>query len=112
MVERGSGYSALDSRLLGHQSMVCDCVVKESQFPVPSVLDTVGMVLVGYHWSTIENRTPILMTPRLQELRLKELVRGLDSVKKHIQSGNLGTACERLYATYSELKVISRRRKK
>jgi hypothetical protein len=92
--------------------MVCDCVVEESQFPVPPVLDTMGMVLVGYYWSAITNRTPILMTPRLQELRLKELVRGLDSVKKHIQSGNLGTACERLYAAYSELKVISRRRKK
>ena len=51
------------------------------------------------------------MTPRLQELRLKELVKGLDSIKKHIQAGNLGTACERLYAAYSELKVISRRRK-
>jgi len=51
------------------------------------------------------------MTPRLQELRLKELVKGLDSVKKHIQAGNLGTACERLYANYSELKVISRKRK-
>jgi hypothetical protein len=52
------------------------------------------------------------MTPRLQELRLKELVKGLDAIKKrHIQAGNLGTACERLYATYSELKVISRRRK-
>jgi hypothetical protein len=111
MVERGSGYSAVDSRLLGHQSMVCDCVVKESQFPIPPGMDTVGMVLVGYYWSTFENRTSILMTPRLQELRLKELVKGLDSIKKHIQSGNLGTACERLYATYSELRVISRKRK-
>jgi hypothetical protein len=51
------------------------------------------------------------MTPKLQELRLKELTKGLDVIKKHIQAGNLGTACERLYATYSELKVISRRRK-
>jgi len=51
------------------------------------------------------------MTPKLQELRLKELVKGLDSIKKHIQAGNLGIACERLLATYSELKVISRRRK-
>ena len=51
------------------------------------------------------------MTPKLQELRLKELVKGLDVIKKHIQAGNLGTACERLYATYSELKVISRRKK-
>ena len=112
MVKGCSGHPTLDSCLFGHQSMVCDCVVKESQFPVPSVLDTVGMVLVGYHWSTFENRTSILMTPRLQELRLKELTKGLDSIKKHIQSGNLGTACERLYAAYSELKVLSRRRKK
>ena len=51
------------------------------------------------------------MTPRLQELRLKELTKGLDAIKRHIQAGNLGTACERLYATYLELKVISRRRK-
>lgn len=51
------------------------------------------------------------MTPRLQELRLKELVKGLDSIKKHIQSGNLGVACERLYATYLELKVISRKQR-
>jgi hypothetical protein len=91
--------------------MVCYCVVEESQFAIPHGMDTVGMVLVGYHWSTFENRTSILMTPRLQELRLKELVKGLDAIKKHIQAGNLGTACERLYATYSELKVLSRRRK-
>jgi hypothetical protein len=51
------------------------------------------------------------MTPKLQELRLKELTKGLDVIKKHIQAGNLGTACERLYATFSELKVISRRKK-
>jgi len=51
------------------------------------------------------------MTPRLQELRVKALAQGLDSIKKHIQSGNLAVACERLYATYSELKVISRKRK-
>ena len=48
---------------------------------------------------------------RLKELRLRALVQGLDSIKRHIQAGNLGTACERLYATYSELKVLSRRRK-
>jgi hypothetical protein len=101
----------LDSRLLGCQSVVCDCVVEGTQFSIPPGMDTVGMVLVGYHWSTFENRTSILMTPRLQELRLKELTKGLDVIKKHIQAGNLGTACERLYATYSELKVISRRRK-
>ena len=51
------------------------------------------------------------MTPKLQELRLKELVKGLDAIKKHIQAGNLGTACERLYATFSELKIISRKKR-
>ena len=92
--------------------MVCDCVVKESQFPIPSSVDTVDLVLVGYHWSTITNRTSILMTPRLQELRIRALAQGLDSIKKHIQSGNLGVACERLLSTYTELRTISRRRKK
>lgn len=51
------------------------------------------------------------MTPKLQELRIRELVRGLDAIKKHIQAGNLGTACERLLSTHTELKTISRRRK-
>jgi len=102
----------MDALLPGHRTMVRDCVVEGSQHLVPLRLDTVDMVLVGYCWCTIPNRTSILMTPRLQELRLKELVRGLDSVKKHIQAGNLGTACERLWATYSELKVISRRKKR
>jgi hypothetical protein len=111
MVENGGGHPALDSCVFGHQLMVCDCVAKESQFPIPPSMDAVGMVLAGHRWCTIPNRTSILMTPRLQELRLKELVKGLDVIKKHIQAGNLGTACERLYATYSELKVISRRRK-
>jgi len=101
----------MDALLPGHRTMVRDCVVEGTQCPVPSVLDTVDMVLVGYCWLTFQDRTSILMTPRLQELRLKELVRGLDSIKKHIQAGNLATACERLYATYSELKVISRKRK-
>jgi len=112
VVEGCGGHSTLDSCLFGNQFMVCDCVVEESQFPVPPVLDTVGMVLDGYHWSTIQDRTSILMTPRLQELRIRALAQGLDSIKKHIQSGNLGVACERLYATYSELKVLSRKRKK
>ena len=31
------------------------------------------------------------MTPRLQELRLKELTKGLDVIKKHIQAGNVVT---------------------
>ena len=101
----------MDSRLLGCQSMVCDCVVKGAEFPIPPSMATVGMVLDGHRWCAIPNRTPILMTPRLQELRLKELTKGLDTIKRHIQAGNLGTACERLYATYSELRVISRRRK-
>jgi hypothetical protein len=74
-------------------------------------MDTVGMVLAGDHRRTHQDRIEILMTPKLQELRLKELTKGLDAIKRHIQAGNLGTACERLYATYSELKVISRRRK-
>jgi len=53
MVKNSGGYSAVDSRLLGHQLMVCDCVVKESQFPIPPSMDTVGMVLAGYHWSAV-----------------------------------------------------------
>jgi len=53
MVENGGGYTALDSRLLGYQSMVCDCVAKESQFPIPPNMDTMGMVLAGYCWSTV-----------------------------------------------------------
>ena len=52
------------------------------------------------------------MTPKLQELRLKELVKGLDVIKKHIQAGNLGTACERLYAIWSEMTVIKWQRRK
>jgi hypothetical protein len=111
MAERGGGHPALDSCIFGRQLVVCDCVVEESQFPIPPSMDTVGMVLVGYHWIAFEDRTSILMTPRLQELRLKELVKGLDAIKKHIQAGNLGLACERLYAAYSELKMLSRRRK-
>ena len=52
------------------------------------------------------------MTPRLQELRLKELTKGLDVIKKHIAAGNLGTACERLYAIWSEMTVIKWQRRK
>jgi hypothetical protein len=51
------------------------------------------------------------MTPRLEELRIRALAQGLDAIKKHIQSGNLGVACERLLSTYTELKIISRKRK-
>ena len=111
MVEGCGGRPTLDTRLPGCQLMVCDCVVEGAEFPIPPSMATVGMVLAGDLWCTIPNRTPILMTPRLQELRLKELTKGLDAIKRHIQAGNLGTACERLYATFSELKVISRKRK-
>ena len=52
------------------------------------------------------------MTPRLQELRIRALAQGLDIIKRHIQSGNLGVACERLLSTYTELRTISRSRKK
>ena len=55
------------------------------------------------------------MTPRLQrlqEFRLKELTKGLDVIKKHIAAGRLDRACERLYATWSELTVIKWQRRK
>ena len=52
------------------------------------------------------------MTPRLQELRLKELTKGLDVIKKHIAAGNLERACERLYAIWSEMTVIKWQRRK
>ena len=53
MVENSGGYSAVDSRLLGCQSMVCDCVVEATEFPVPFSMDTVGMVLDGHCWSAV-----------------------------------------------------------
>ena len=53
MVKGCGGHSTLDSRLLGCQSMVCDCVVEATEFLVPPSMDTVGMVLVGYRWCTI-----------------------------------------------------------
>ena len=111
MVKGCGGHPTLDSCIPGHRIVVRYCVVEGTEFLIPPSMDTVGMVLDGYRWCAIPNRTQILMTPRLQELRLKELAKGLDVIKRHIQAGNLGTACERLYATYSELKVISRRRK-
>ena len=52
------------------------------------------------------------MSPRLQELRLKELTKGLDVIKKHIAAGNLERACERLYAIWSEMTVIKWQRRK
>ena len=57
MVEGCGGHPTLDPRLLGHQSMVCDCVVEATEFPIPPSMDTVGMVLVGHRWCTIPNRT-------------------------------------------------------
>ena len=111
MVKRCGGHATVDALLPGHSTLVHDSVAQGSQHHIPFELDAVGMVLAGDHWRTHPDRIKVLMTPRLQELRLKELVKGLDSIKRDIQAGNLGTACERLLATYSELKVISRRRK-
>jgi hypothetical protein len=111
MDEGCGGHPTLDALLPGHQPMVCDCVVKGAELVFSLVMDTMDLVLASDCWCTVQDRTPILMTPRLRELRIKELIRGLDTIKKHMVSGNLGTACERLYATYSELKVISRKRK-
>jgi len=102
----------VDALLPGHLTMVRHNVVKESQFPISFCLATVDLVLASDHWSTIQDRTSILMTPRLQELRIRALAQGLDAIKKHIQSGNLGVACERLLSTYTELRTISRRRKR
>lgn len=48
------------------------------------------------------------MTPRLRELRIKELTKGMDGIKKHMVAGNLGRACELLQSTFMELKRISR----
>ena len=57
MVEGCGGHPTLDPRLLGHQSMVCDCVVEATEFPIPPGMDAVGMVLVGHSWCAIPNRT-------------------------------------------------------
>jgi hypothetical protein len=51
------------------------------------------------------------MTPRLRELRIRELTRGLDSIKKHMVAGNLGRACELLQKTFQELKLLSRQKR-
>ena len=111
MVKGCGGRPALDTRLPGHRIVVRYCVVEGAEFSIPPGMDSMGMVLVGDLWCAVQNRIEILMTPKLQELRLKELVKGLDAIKKHIQAGNLGTACERLYATFSELKIISRKKR-
>lgn len=101
----------MDAFLPSHIIMVRDCVVEGSKCIVPPSMDSMDLVLVGDRWCTFPNRTSILMTPRLQELRIKALATGLDSIKKHIQSGNLVLACERLLATYHELKIISRKKR-
>jgi hypothetical protein len=112
MVKDCGGRPALDSLLFGYCIVVRYCVAEESQFPISFELDTVGLVLVGYHWSTFENRTPILMTPKLRELRIKELTRGLDTIKGHMVAGNLGRACELLQQTFQELKLLGRQERK
>ena len=53
MVKGCGGHPTLDSLLSGHRTMVRDCVVEESQFPIPPSMDTVGMVLVGDRWCTV-----------------------------------------------------------
>jgi len=52
------------------------------------------------------------MTPRLRELRIKALTRGLDGIKRHMAAGNLGRACELLQQTFQELKLLSRKAKR
>lgn len=52
------------------------------------------------------------MTPRLRELRIKELTKGMDTIKKHMVAGNLGRACELLQQTFQELKLLSRKGRK
>ena len=48
------------------------------------------------------------MTPKLKELRIKALTRGMDTIKRHMTAGNLGRACELLQQTFQELKLLSR----
>jgi hypothetical protein len=52
------------------------------------------------------------MTPKLRELRIKKLTRGLDTIKRHMVEGNLGRACELLQQTFQELKLIGRQGRK
>ena len=75
-------------------------------------MDTMDMVLAGDLGSTVQDRTQILMTPRLRELRIRELTRGLDGIKRHMTAGNLGRACELLQQTFQELKLLSRKAKR
>jgi len=53
MVEGCGGYPTLDSCLLGHRIMVCDCVVEGAEFPIPPGMATVGMVLAGDRWCAV-----------------------------------------------------------
>ena len=50
MVEGCGGHTALDPRLPGCQSMVCDCVVEGAEFFIPSSMDSMDLVLVGDLW--------------------------------------------------------------
>lgn len=112
MDEGCGGHATVDTLLPGHQFMVCNCVVEESKLPFSFELDTVDLVLAGDLGSAIQDRTQILMTPRLRELRIKELTRGLDGIKRHMAEGNLGRACELLQQTFQELKLLSRKAKR
>jgi hypothetical protein len=50
MVKGCGGHPTLDTRLPGCELMVCYSVVEATEFPVPSGMATVGMVLVGDLW--------------------------------------------------------------
>ena len=53
MVKGCGGHPTLDTRLPGCQLMVCDCVVEGAEFPIPSSMDSMGMVLVGDLWCAV-----------------------------------------------------------
>jgi len=53
MVEGCGGHPTLDPRLPGHRIVVRYCVVEGAEFPIPSVLDSMGMVLVGDLWCAV-----------------------------------------------------------
>lgn len=112
MDEGCGGHATVDSLLPRHSTLVHHCVAEESKLSFSFELDTVGMVLASHRWRTVQDRTQILMTPRLKELRIKELTRGLDGIKKHMAAGNLGRACELLQQTFQELKLLSRKAKR
>ena len=50
MVEGCGGHPTLDSCIPGHRIVVRYCVVEGAEFPVPSSMDSMGMVLVGDLW--------------------------------------------------------------